>query len=108
MRLVHRLERKGYLETIRGKKGGMRLACRPGEIAVGAVVRDMEEELHVVGCLDGEEYCRIRQCCVLRGALPEATSAFLASLDRYTLADLIRPRHALARLLGIEARPPTP
>jgi Rrf2 family nitric oxide-sensitive transcriptional repressor len=105
MKVVHRLGQQGYLETIRGKKGGIRLARKPGQINVGAVVRDMEEELDVLGCLAGEGYCRIQQCCVLRSALRDATNAFLSTLDAYTLEDLVRPRRALARLLGIEARP---
>lgn len=105
MKVVHRLGQKGYLETIRGKNGGIRLARKPGQINVGAVVRDMEEELDVLGCLEGgEEYCRIQRCCVLRSALRDATNAFLATLDRYTLEDLSRPRRALARLLGLEAQ----
>ena len=102
MKVVHRLGQKGYLQTIRGKNGGMRLARAPAEIGVGAVVRDMEQELGVLGCLQGEEgYCRIEGCCVLRAALREATHAFLDVLDRYTIADLLRPRAALARLLQI-------
>jgi Rrf2 family nitric oxide-sensitive transcriptional repressor len=103
MKVVHRLGQKGYLETIRGKNGGVRLARKPGQINVGTVVRDMEEELNVLGCLgDDEGYCRIQQCCVLKSALRDATTAFLATLDRYTLEDLTRPRRALVRLLGIE------
>jgi Rrf2 family transcriptional regulator, nitric oxide-sensitive transcriptional repressor len=102
MKVVHRLGQKGYLDTIRGKNGGMRLARRPDRINVGAVVRDMEGELAVLGCLrPGAGYCRIEECCVLRGALREATDAFLAALDRYTLDDLVGPGPALARLLGL-------
>lgn len=105
MKVVHHLGRLGYLETIRGKGGGMRLGQKPTQINVGAVVRDMEEELAVLGCLQGSEgYCRIEQCCVLRKALRDATNAFLAALDRYTLADLITPRQSLARSLGLEHR----
>ena len=103
MKIVHRLGQLGYLETIRGKNGGMRLARKPALISVGAVVRDMEEELGVVGCLQGEKgYCRIEKSCVLRGALHEATSAFLAVLDRFTVADLIKPGRSITRLLDIE------
>lgn len=103
MKVVHRLGRLGYLETIRGKNGGMQLARKPSLISVGAVARDMEEELGVVGCLQGEkDFCRIERCCVLRGALHEATNAFLAVLDRFTIADLIKPGRPLARLLDIE------
>jgi len=105
MKVVHHLGRLGYLETIRGKGGGLRLARKPSQINVGAVVRDMEEELAVLGCLQGNEgYCRIEQCCVLRSALRDATNAFLAALDRYTLADLIKPRRSLSRSLALEDR----
>jgi Rrf2 family transcriptional regulator, nitric oxide-sensitive transcriptional repressor len=100
MKVVHGLARKGYLKTIRGKNGGLRLARPPQAITVGAVVRDMEPELGVVGCLQGRSgYCRIEECCELRQALREAMDAFRAVLDRYTIADLIQPRHALTRLL---------
>lgn len=102
MKVVHRLGQLGYLETIRGKRGGIRLARKTAHINVGAVVRDMEEELGVLGCLqDKDGYCRIEDCCVLRSALRDATNAFLATLDRYTLADLTKPR-ALSRLLALD------
>ena len=103
MKVVHHLGQLGYLETIRGKRGGIRLARKPARINVGAVVRDMEEELGVLGCLQGSDgYCRIEECCVLRSALRDATHAFLATLDRYTLADLIKPHRALTRLLALD------
>ncbi len=104
MKVVHRLGQLGYLETIRGRTGGIRLAREPGEITVGAVIRDMEQELGVLGCLqENSSYCRIEKRCVLKGALREATNAFLATLDRYTLAELVRPRQALERLITIDA-----
>ena len=108
MKVVHRLGRLGYLETIRGRKGGIRLARDPRHINVGAIVRDMEEELDVLGCLAGEDYCRIQQCCVLKDALRQATNAFLSALDGYTIEDLVRPRRALTRLLAIETQPAAP
>jgi Rrf2 family transcriptional regulator, nitric oxide-sensitive transcriptional repressor len=102
MKVVHRLAQLGYLQTLRGKNGGIRLAQEPVAITAGAVVRDMEPELGVLGCLqDRSGYCRIEECCVLRHALREATSAFLATLDRYTLADLMAPRQALSMVLQL-------
>jgi Rrf2 family nitric oxide-sensitive transcriptional repressor len=101
MKVVNQLGQAGYLETIRGKGGGIRLARPAARINLGAVVRSMEKELGVVGCLQGlDGYCRLETACILRRALGEATDAFLATLDRYTLADLVRPRRALARLLA--------
>jgi len=102
MKVVSRLAQKGYLESVRGKKGGVRLARTSGRINVGAVVRDMEEELGVLGCLQGSGYCRIEACCTLRRALGDATDAFMAVLDRLTLADLVKGRRPLAALLRIE------
>lgn len=100
-KVVNKLSRQGYVETFRGRAGGIRLARAPGLIGVGAVVRDTEEELAVMGCLAGAKFCRIEACCVLRGALRKATHAFLQTLDEYTLADLLRPHARLAQSLGI-------
>jgi Rrf2 family transcriptional regulator, nitric oxide-sensitive transcriptional repressor len=61
------------------------------------VVRDTEDNLNVVGCLESRGYCRIERACVLRGVPHEATEAFLAVLDGHTLADLIKPQ----RVAGI-------
>jgi Rrf2 family nitric oxide-sensitive transcriptional repressor len=105
MKIVNRLARQGYLETVRGKSGGIRLARQPGEISVGTLVREHEEGLAVMGCLEREGFCRIAGCCVLRGALQKATDAFLATLDGYTLADLLRPRATLASSLGLHTAP---
>jgi hypothetical protein len=63
------------------------------------VVRDTEDQLDVVGCLGRRGYCPIQRICVLRGALRDATEAFLGVLDTYTLADLIEPQRALSSLL---------
>lgn len=99
MKIVNDLGQKGYLDTIRGRNGGMRLMRAPAEINIGRVVRDIEGDFAVLGCLDRAGYCRIERVCVLRGAVSDATAAFLAVLDKYTLADLIKPHKALASLL---------
>jgi Rrf2 family nitric oxide-sensitive transcriptional repressor len=101
MKVVNKLGQQGYVETVRGKGGGIRLARKPGQIRVGAVVRDTEEELAVLGCLAEPGFCRIQGCCVLRRALREATQAFLHTLDGYTLAELLAPRGQLIRSLGL-------
>ncbi|MGH6671000.1 MAG: RrF2 family transcriptional regulator [Xanthobacteraceae bacterium] len=102
MKVVNDLSRKGYLDTVRGRGGGIRLSREPRDINVGQVVRDTEDKLNVIGCLDRRGYCRIERVCVLRGALNDAGAAFLAVLDGYTLADLIRPQKALSSLLLLD------
>jgi Rrf2 family transcriptional regulator, nitric oxide-sensitive transcriptional repressor len=102
MKVVHHLSQKGYLDTVRGHGGGVRLRRLPRDINIGQVVRETEESLYLVGCLEQRGYCQIERVCVLRGALHDATKAFLAVLDEYTLADLIRPQRALASLLLLD------
>ena len=98
MKVVNDLSRKGYLDTVRGRNGGIRLMREPRDINIGQVVRDTET-LDVIGCLGQRGYCPIQRVCVLRGVLSDATEAFLAVLDDHTLADLIRPRRLLSSLL---------
>jgi Rrf2 family transcriptional regulator, nitric oxide-sensitive transcriptional repressor len=100
MKVVNKLGQQGYVETVRGKGGGIRLGRPPTRISVGAVVRETEGDLAVMGCLGEPGFCRIEGCCVLRRALREATLAFLRTLDGYTLADLLAPGARLARSLG--------
>ena len=99
MKVVNHLSQKGYLDTVRGRNGGIRLMREPRHINIGQVVRDTEETLDVIGCLEHKGYCPIERVCVLRSALRDATHAFLAVMGTYSLADLIKPRKALSSLL---------
>ena len=99
MKVVNDLGRNGYLETVRGHNGGIRLMREPRHINIGQVVRNTGNQLGVIGCLERRGYCPIERACVLRSALQDATQAFLAVLDTYTLADLIKPQRALSSLL---------
>ena len=99
MKVVNDLGRNGYLETVRGHNGGIRLMREPRHINIGQVVRNTGNQLGVIGCLERRGYCPIERACVLRSALQDATQAFLAVLDAYTLADLIKPQRALSSLL---------
>jgi Rrf2 family nitric oxide-sensitive transcriptional repressor len=99
MKVVNELSQKGYLDTTRGRNGGVRLMREPRHINIGQVVRDTENHLNVIGCLERGGYCCIERVCILRGALRDATNAFLTVLDTYTLADLIKPQRALSSLL---------
>jgi Rrf2 family nitric oxide-sensitive transcriptional repressor len=101
VKVVHQLGRAGFVETVRGRGGGIQLARAPEEISIGRVVRHTEENLAIVECFEPTtSHCRIESACGLRGVLEEALDAFLETLDRYTLADLVaRRRKPLALLL---------
>ena len=101
-KVVQRLGRAGFVETVRGRKGGLRLARPPGEIVIGMVIRWTEEDLALVGCFADSRSCALAGVCGLQPVLRAALGAFLAVLDGATLADLIHPkRQAMAWRLGL-------
>lgn len=102
-KVVHDLGGAGFVETVRGRGGGLQLGCAPEEIRLGEVVRFTEDRLDLVECFDpATSHCRIESVCRLKSVLAEALEAFLRVLDRYTLADLVaRRRGALGELLAI-------
>jgi len=103
-KVVHLLGRQGWIETVRGKGGGMQLAKPPAEIGIGNVIRDTEGAAMPAECfaVDGGQ-CVISRSCGLKGALAHAVRAFYAVLDEYTLADITRNRNALGRILLVRA-----
>jgi len=94
-KVAQTLAAHGYIETLRGRSGGLRLARSLEQIRVGAVVAVTEPDFHLAPCTADGGGCPIYQPCVLRDALDQATSAFLAELDKWTLADLIQKRKPL-------------
>lgn len=100
MKVVYELGVAGYLETVRGKNGGLRLARRPETIGLGALVRQTEPDLDLVECFNpATARCAITPACKLRGVLFQAKAAFLQVLDGFTLADLVENRAELQSLL---------
>jgi len=105
MKVVYQLGLAGYVETVRGKGGGMRLARSPQDIVLGEVVRRTEPDMALVPCFAPEDAsCAIFSSCALRSALSKARDAFLSVLDGCTLADLVRPHAPLRRLLSLRPR----
>ena len=110
-KVVHNLARLGYLETRRGRGGGIRLAKGPEEIRIGVLVRMCEDQPVIVECFDPEtNRCRIAGSCKLKGVLAAAMNAFYATLDKYTLRDLVSggQRPAMADILLRGANLPQP
>lgn len=100
MKVVHYLAQGGYIETARGKGGGMRLGLAPKNINLGELMRGTEDNHKLVECFNrNTSDCRIESACVLRGVLGQALDAFFCSLDAYTLADLLAPKPRLAKIL---------
>lgn len=99
MKVVNELVRSGYVESVRGRFGGIRLGKLPEDINLGALVRHTEDGFDLVDCGS----CIVAPACGLTGILKEAMRAFLGVLDRYTLADLLTRKQDFAQLFAIPA-----
>jgi Rrf2 family nitric oxide-sensitive transcriptional repressor len=89
MKITHQLALAGWIETVRGKGGGMRLAAGPEAINLGQVVRSMESDFKLVECFGSGNQCVITRQCRLTSVLEGALQSFMAHLDNYTLADIL-------------------
>jgi Rrf2 family nitric oxide-sensitive transcriptional repressor len=103
MKVVSLLTRMDYLDARRGPGGGIALARPPAEIVIADVVRDMEDDLNLVECFCEGGTCVIKPMCVLKSALNKALTAYLDTLEQYTLSDLLKPKSELSRVFGLTA-----
>lgn len=105
MKVVQRLGELGWVETVRGRNGGLRLFEHSGSVTVGEIVRKTESDFALVGCFPDERgahrHCVIESQCRLKGVLERARYAFLSELDRHTIGELAEPAGPLAALLGL-------
>ena len=99
MKVILFLSAETYVETIRGKGGGVHLKMDPDQIRIGVLVRKAEMGTALVECFSQDSECCIEPVCLLRGVLEDAMNAFYGVLDEYTLADLIQNRVSLQRFL---------
>jgi Rrf2 family iron-responsive transcriptional regulator len=113
-KIMRPLVESGIVESIRGRKGGIRLARPASEISLGEVVRATETNLNLADCFETDHRnCLLVDACGFNNALREALAAFFAVLDRYSIADLATDRNALRRLIegasnGVIAVPERP
>jgi len=102
IKVVHNLAKQGFIKTLRGRGGGLRLARDPQDINLGDVVRKTEANFNLVECFNStQNTCPLSPVCELKNIVREAEMAFLGVLDRYTLADLLVKRKPMAALLKI-------
>lgn len=98
-KVVQTLAQGGFIESQRGRGGGVRLARPALQINLGRVVRATEDNFHIVECFCAEtNTCIVAPACGLRDPLEEALAAFLVVLDRYSLADLLKNPGAARRM----------
>lgn len=101
MKIVHKLGQLGYIQTLRGKYGGLRLERETTSVNLGQLVKDFETTLEVVDCQ--KLTCPIAGSCELKPVMQKAQAAFLAVLDEYSLQDLLSNPADMRSLLGLTA-----
>lgn len=102
MKVVNGLSRNGFVETVRGRGGGMRLGKAPHDISIGAVLRRTEDDFNLVECFGEDDTCRITKVCRLKRILEKALHAYLSELDRWTLADVVKRPKLLLDALAVD------
>ena len=101
-KILQPLVAAGFVETVRGRGGGIRLGREASKINLGEVVEVTEESFTLAECFESGSDCPLIFSCELNGALRAALEAFLSTLGRYTIADLTKNTSYLHRTLGIE------
>ena len=102
MKVAYQLGQAGYVETVRGRNGGLRLLRAASEIKLGDLVRECEGDFTMVECFDTDQnQCVLTPACKLKNVLKDALDAYFQSLNQYTLADLLQPKTTLVQLLRL-------
>lgn len=100
-KVIHHMGVLGFVETVRGRNGGLRLAVEPENLRIGALVRETEPDFFIAECFDQEhDTCAYSGNCRLQQSLQQATGAFLAVLDGVTLADVVAGAQAQGMAQG--------
>jgi Rrf2 family nitric oxide-sensitive transcriptional repressor len=100
--IVNQLAQLGFLETTRGRGGGLTLARAPGQISIGEVFRLLEADVPVAECFaDVDNTCPLTDACRLKEAIAAALDAFYSHMETITLDTLICDNHALETMLAM-------
>lgn len=100
-KIVHQLGKEGIIQTKRGKGGGFHLNVPAKDINLGELIKTLENTLEVVDCQSPP--CRIQPVCHLKHILQEATDAFVSTLSKYTLEDIVREKNvSLVKILALD------
>ncbi len=98
VKVVHNLGREGYIQTMRGRTGGIKLKKDPEEINLTDIIRCTEVNLNIAECLRENSTCHITEVCKIKHIFEEAQIQFIQTLDRYTVADLLKDKKQLTEI----------
>lgn len=88
-KVVHLLAKEGYINSTKGRYGGLRLGKEPKEINLGKLLLITEGDFHIAECFTNEEHCTLTCHCKLKGVISLALHNFLKEFDKRTLEDIM-------------------
>ena len=101
-KILKPIVKHGFVESTRGRNGGIRLARPASEIKLSDIVRITEDNFSMADCFEAEgSNCPLVDNCGLNSALKEALGAFFAVLDKYTIDDITNNNSRINELLGL-------
>ncbi len=104
VKVVHHLAQENFIQTTRGKHGGMRLARAAKLISIGEVVRRMEPGFELVECFNNDNQpCAVVPICALKEVLHRAIGEFLALLDQFTVADAVVQNQITEQIFAVSS-----
>jgi Rrf2 family nitric oxide-sensitive transcriptional repressor len=99
VKVIYRLSQLGWIESKKGKGGGIRLTNNAQELRLGDIVKRLESNIHLVECFNHDKNkCKITSTCQLRHYLYEAYHSFISILNKYTLADTVKDKSLFEHL----------
>lgn len=100
-KILQPLVERGFIETVRGRSGGIRIAKPASMITLGEVIRAAEDKFVMAECFEDDATCPLLSSCAFNSALSEALGAFFKVLDSYTIEDLVVNKSRVRELLGL-------
>jgi Rrf2 family transcriptional regulator, nitric oxide-sensitive transcriptional repressor len=108
MKVIYNMGKMGYIETIRGRNGGIRLAKLPSDINIGEIIRKTEENFYIVECFEKHNNkCVMTPVCSLKHIFHDAIEQFLKVLDQYTLDDIVNQNPMMHNFFNSDAFSPS-
>ena len=101
IKVVHNLSKLNLISTYKGRGGGICLNASPREFNVGKIIKTLEESSLLIECIGDKNFCRIEPVCVLKKILVSAQESFYATLEKFTLEDLLKNKSLLSKSLNI-------
>ena len=108
-KLLSVLRQAGFLDSVRGRSGGYRLALPPQQIGLGSLLLTLGDPLfdepgyceRHAGTAEGVNGCVHNNDCSLRSLWQTLEQWMRHSLDQVTLADLMQKNVSIAELLRV-------